>query len=111
MDKIAYKFISQEKIENSEEPIILVVTAASFRYLARCVIGEERELTDIELNRLAHLILDPCWDNCINSDSFFLTLLEAAINTKDAEWKEVDDKFKARQQSVSKAAGEGKKVE
>ena len=92
MEKSGFKFISREEIEDSLDPIVLVIGSSYIESLACNIIGD-RELTDIELNRIAHF-----WDcDDFDLDMYLISRIKEALGLPDKEWKKTDDEFKARQ--------------
>src|ERR1035438_347713 len=105
MNKIAYKFLPQEYIDNQYDPILIVLTAPDFQDFARDVFGDDRELSDLELNRIAQYDFDDYvvgvggqTSSCLNN--FILSLLKEVLSKKDSEWEKIDNEFKARQEAL-----------
>jgi hypothetical protein len=109
MDKIVYKFISKDELENSQDPIIFVITASCLSGLADDFIGD-RELSDIELNRISQEMFDSYGTERFDLDNELFSVLGEVFKLDDAAWKEIDDKFKARQEAISKTAQDDKKL-
>jgi hypothetical protein len=95
MGKNTYKFISQEEIESGDEPIVFVIYASFLNNWACNFIGDDREFTDVQINRIAREMFDS-----FDLDIEPLSVMEEVFRLDDIAWKEVDDKFKAKQESL-----------